>query len=103
MAARARRTPPRYQLNKHTLAVLESGHPWIFRDQLSSAAGALGDGQWLRLVDGQNRVVGHGIHEAEGAIGIRVISRGEARPDAAFFAARIDAALARRAPLRDET
>jgi 23S rRNA (cytosine1962-C5)-methyltransferase len=103
MAARARRTPQRYQLNKHALAVVETGHPWIFRDQLSSAAGALADGQWLRLVDGQNRVVGHGIHEAEGAIGIRVIGRGDARPDAAYFAQRIDAALARREALRTET
>lgn len=103
MAARARRTPQRYQLNKHALAVVETGHPWIFRDQLSSAAGALADGQWLRLVDGQNRVVGYGIHEAEGAIGIRVISRGETRPDATHFAAAVDAALARRDSLRTET
>src|SRR5215207_2282717 len=100
---RARRTPQRYQLNKHALQVLGSGHPWIFRDHLSTAVGALADGQWLRLHDGQNRVVGYGIFEAEGAIGIRVLSRGDARPDAAHFGRVVDAALARREALRRET
>lgn len=100
---RARRTPQRYQLNKHALAVLESGHPWIFRDHLSTAVGALADGQWLRLHDGQNRVVGYGIFEAEGAIGIRVLSRGDTRPDAAHFATAVDAALGKREALRKET
>src|SRR5688500_12294409 len=100
---RARRSPQRYQLNKHALAVLATGHPWIFRDHLSSAATALADGQWLRLIDGSNQVVGYGIHESEGAIGIRVLSRGEARPDAAHFAGAVDAALAKREALRGET
>ena len=100
---RARRTPQRLQLNKHALAAIERGHPWIFRDQLSSAAGALADGQWLALYDGANHVVGYGIFEAAGAIGVRVLSRGPARPDAAHFATAIDAALARRAAVREET
>ena len=75
----------------------------MFRDRLSSAAAALTDGQWLALYDGANQIVGHGIYEAEGAIGIRVVSRGPARPDAALFAGRIDAALVARAELRAET
>src|SRR5262249_48938896 len=101
--SRARRTPQRYQLNKHALAAVERNHPWVFRDQLSSAAGALADGQWLALYDGHNRVVGHRIFEAEGAIGVRVVARGPGRPDAASFAAAIDRALDRRADLRRET
>jgi 23S rRNA G2069 N7-methylase RlmK/C1962 C5-methylase RlmI len=103
MTIRARRTPQRYQLDKRTLAVLSTGHPWIFRDRLSSAAAALADGQWLRLVDGSNATVGHGIHEAEGAIGIRVLSRGPDRPGAAWAGVRLAEALARRAALRTET
>ncbi len=103
ISPRARRTPQRLQLNKHALAAIERNHPWVFRDQLSSAAGALADGQWLALYDGHNQVVGHGIYEAEGAIGVRVLSRGPARPDAAYFATTIDAALAKRVALRAET
>ena len=53
--------PRRYQLRKDAAAIIERGHPWIFREQLSSAANVFTDGQWLRLVDGQNTVVGHGI------------------------------------------
>jgi 23S rRNA (cytosine1962-C5)-methyltransferase len=102
-SGRARRTPQRYQLGKRALAAIERGHPWVFRDRLSTAAAALADGQWLALYDGANQVVGHGIYEAEGAIGIRVVSRGAARPDAALFAGRIDAALAAREALRAET
>jgi 23S rRNA (cytosine1962-C5)-methyltransferase len=100
---RARRSPQRYQLGKHALAAIERGHPWIFRDHLSTAASAFADGQWLALYDGQNQIVGHGIYEAEGAIGIRVITRGPDRPTAATFAALIKAALAKRTALRQET
>ena len=100
---RRRPRPQRYQLGKQALAVLASGHPWIFRGLTSSATAALADGQWLSLVDGGNRVVGHGVYAAEGAIAIRVLARGAERPTAATFAARIDRALAARAALAKET
>ena len=92
-------TPRRYQLRKDALAIVQRGHPWIFRDQLSSAAGVFRDGDWLRLVDGQNRVVAFGVFEAEGAIAIRILRRGEHRPDAAWFTAQLAAALERRGSL----
>ena len=93
----------RYQLNKAALVVLASGHPWIFRGQLSSAATVFADGQWLALYDGSNRIVGYGIFEAEGAIAIRVLSRDGERPRGNMFAQRIDIAMAKRAILRAET
>jgi phosphoglycerate dehydrogenase-like enzyme len=91
--------PRRYQLTKQAAAIIGRGHPWIFRDQLSSAAHVFRDGDWLSLVDGANRVVAHGIFEAAGAIAIRVLRRGPERPDAAWLRGRLTAALARRAPL----
>ena len=48
--------PRRYQLTKDAVAIIDRGHPWIFRDQLSSAAHVFRDGDLLRLVDGTNRV-----------------------------------------------
>lgn len=95
-------TPRRYQLRKEAVGIVAHGHPWIFRDQLSSAAGVFRDGDWLRLVDGANRVIGHGIYEAEGAIAIRVARTGPQPPDAAWWNLRLQAALARRGlgPLR---
>ena len=96
-------TPRRYQLRKDAVAVVERGHPWIFREQLSSAATIFRDGDWLRLVDGQNKVVGHGVFEADGAIAIRILRRGTERPDAAWFRGQLQAAIARREPLVERT
>jgi 23S rRNA (cytosine1962-C5)-methyltransferase len=100
---RVRRTPQRYQLDKRGVELVAAGHPWIFRGNMSTAASALADGQWLALYDAKNRIVGYGVYAAAGAIAIRVLSRGEERPRGAFFNARIDEALAKRAPLRVET
>ncbi|HEU0033655.1 MAG TPA: class I SAM-dependent methyltransferase [Kofleriaceae bacterium] len=95
--------PRRYQLRKDAIAIVERGHPWIFRDHLSSAASVFRDGDWLRLVDGHNRVIGHGIFEADGAIAIRMLRRGPDLPDARFLRDQITAAVARRAPLASRT
>ena len=89
-------TPRRYQLKKDALAIVERDHPWIFRDQLSSAAQVFRDGDWLRLVDGANRIIGYGIYEAEGAIAIRMLRKGADRPDAAWLKKKLTTALARR-------
>ena len=103
MSGAALTRPRRYQLRKASLRLIESGHPWLFRGQLSSAAQVFRDGQWLALVGPDNRPVGSGIYEAEGAIAVRVLERSTRRPDAAWVEERVAAALARRAPLAGET
>ncbi|HEY0189476.1 MAG TPA: class I SAM-dependent methyltransferase, partial [Kofleriaceae bacterium] len=92
----------RYQLRKEAVG-LALHHPWIFRDHLSSAATVFRDGERLRLFDGHNRVVGHGIYEASGAIAIRVLRRGDAAPDAAWLRGRLAASVAKRAKLARDT
>jgi 23S rRNA (cytosine1962-C5)-methyltransferase len=94
--------PRRYQLRKEAVGVALR-HPWIFRDHLSSAASVLRDGELLRLVDGDNRVVGHGFYEASGAIAIRMLRRGPAPPDAAWLRGQLTTAVARRAELATRT
>lgn len=89
----------RYQLRKDAVAIVTGGHPWIFREQMSSAASVLRDGEWLRLVDGQNTVIGYGLYESEGAIAIRIVRRGADAPDAAWLRATLDAAIEKRATL----
>ena len=93
----------RYQLRKEAVAIIERGHPWLFREQMSSAAHVFADGDWLRLVDGANRDVGYGIYESEGAIAIRMLRLGAAPPDAAWFRERVLAALDRRRALAEVT
>ncbi|HSF18463.1 MAG TPA: class I SAM-dependent methyltransferase [Vicinamibacteria bacterium] len=96
-------TPRRYQLNKRAAAALEGGHPWIFRKHMSSAASVFPDGQWLRLVDGANRVVGHGFYHRRGSIAIRVLGQGDKAIGAQEVRGRVEASVSRRASLRDET
>ena len=93
----------RYQLTKEAVAVVYRDQPWIFRDHLSSAAKVFHDGDWLRLVDGTNKVVAYGVYDAEGAIAIRIVRRGEAKPDAPWMRATLKTALAKRAPLAKRT
>jgi 23S rRNA (cytosine1962-C5)-methyltransferase len=92
----------RYQLRKEAVGVALR-HPWIFRDHLSSAASVFADGTRLRLFDGHNRVIGHAIYEATGAIAIRMLRRGEAAPDAAWLRAQLAAVINRRAALAAHT
>jgi 23S rRNA (cytosine1962-C5)-methyltransferase len=101
--AAPRSRPRRYQLKRDAAASVAAGHPWVFRRGMSSAAEVFADGQALRLYDGDNRIVGHGVFASAGAIAIRVVRRGPAPLDAAFVSAMIDTALARRAGLCAET
>ncbi len=90
----------RYQLKKQAVQVLREGHPWVFRGALSTAAEVFPDGQWLALVDGQNRSVGYGVYQAEGAVGIRILRAGGEPPDLAWFRRQVHRALERRLDLR---
>ncbi|HLL22420.1 MAG TPA: class I SAM-dependent methyltransferase [Kofleriaceae bacterium] len=93
----------RYQLTKDAASIILRGHPWLFRDSLSSAASVFQDGDLLRLVDGTNTVVAWGIYEAEGAIAVRIVRRGAERPDAKWLTAALTAAIGRRAALGART
>jgi 23S rRNA (cytosine1962-C5)-methyltransferase len=95
--------PRRYQLRKEAVGIVVGGHPWLFREQMSSAAQVFRDGDWLRLVDGSNRVIGHGIFEAQGAIAVRVLRTGHDAPDAAWLRGQLERAIARRAKLARTT
>jgi 23S rRNA G2069 N7-methylase RlmK/C1962 C5-methylase RlmI len=95
--------PRRYQLTKEALSILKGGHPWIFRRHLSSAASVFENGQWLRLVDGANEIEGYGFYHDVGAIGIRVLCRGDSPPRAEWARSRVRAALDRRVELRRDT
>lgn len=98
-----RRAPRRYQLNKAATAAVRSGHPWVYRKHISSAAEGFADGQWLELVDASNVIVGFGSYERSGAIGLRVVRRGDLAPDGAWVVSQVDAALDKRRSLRRKT
>jgi 23S rRNA (cytosine1962-C5)-methyltransferase len=101
--ARRLTRPRRYQLTKEAVAILKSGHPWIFRRHVSSAASAFPNGQWLSLVDGANQVVGFGFYQDVGAIAIRILRQGTEPPRGDWIRSLVRAALDRRSALRRET
>lgn len=94
-------SPRRYQLNKAAIQPLKSGHPWIFRNHLSSAIEPFPNGQWLALVDDKNKTLGYGILEkTDGLIGIRVLKQGETPPSIDWLRERIGKAIHARRNLR---
>jgi 23S rRNA (cytosine1962-C5)-methyltransferase len=95
--------PRRYQLKKEPAAAVRQGHPWVFRDKVSSASGVFDDGQWLQLVDGENEVIGWGLYQASGGVAIRVLRKGTNPPTVEWFRKLVDKAIAKRAGLRSET
>lgn len=94
--------PRRYQLKKELAAVVRQGHPWIFRDKLSSAVQVFDDGQWLQLVDADNEVVGWGLYQAQGGVGIRVLRKGNQPPSREWYKKLVAKAIAARAGLREK-
>jgi len=95
--------PRRYQLTKEAVSILKSGHPWIFRRHVSSAASVFPSGQWLSLVDGANQVVGFGFYHDVGAIAVRVLCQGVSPPGVEWARRLVRAALDRRSGLCRET
>jgi 23S rRNA (cytosine1962-C5)-methyltransferase len=81
---------------------LESGHPWVFRDKVGDDR-ALRDGDWLQLMDSDGGIVGTGVYQAEGGVGIRVFRLGHRPVSVAWLQRRLEEALDRRAELRQET
>ena len=75
----------RYQLNKKSSIQVRNEHPWIFTGNLSSAASVYRSGQWLKLFDGENKVLGYGIYSGDTRIGIRVFHFGETVRNRFFF------------------
>lgn len=101
---RAKRlSPTRYQLKKEAIQVVRSGHPWIFRSHLSTAADIFRSGQWLRLVDSENAIAGYGIFDNDGLIGVRVLKEGKNPPDIAWVDKLFQKALAKREALKKYT
>jgi 23S rRNA G2069 N7-methylase RlmK/C1962 C5-methylase RlmI len=96
-------TPRRYQLTKEAVSILKSGHPWIFRRHVSSAASVFDNGQWLSLVDGSNQVVGYGFYQQVGAIALRVLRQGAEPPAADWIRSLVRSSIDRRSALRRET
>ncbi len=79
---------------------LRGGHPWIYESSITSTSHDGRTGDLAVVFDDDRRFVAVGLYDAGSPIRVRVLHHGTPRPiDEAFFAERLDAALARRDPL----
>src|SRR5882672_6438853 len=70
-------------------------HPWVFGDDVAASHGAT-HGDLVRVRDNAGEVLGVAFWSARSKIALRMVSRADVLPDDAFWAARVDEALARR-------
>lgn len=71
-------------------------HPWIYRSDLADVPKEVENGAIVRVVDGRARPLGRATYSAASQIALRFVRREDAPVDGAFWAGRLDAALARR-------
>jgi 23S rRNA (cytosine1962-C5)-methyltransferase len=69
-------------------------HPWIFKGDVADVGAA--DGDVVTVVDSAGRFVGRGLYNGKPALCCRILTWNDEAIDAAFFARRVDAAVAAR-------
>lgn len=75
---------------------IASRHPWVFVDDVAEANGAA-HGDLVRVRDNAGTILGFAFWSSRSKIALRMVALGDTVPDAAFWAVRVDQALARRA------
>ena len=81
---------------------LVGGHPWVYSGAIRETRSGPEPGDVVSVLDSKGRAVAVGYYNPKSQIAVRVLSRNaEEEIDAGFFARRLDAALARRAPFHD--
>ncbi|MCK6447013.1 MAG: class I SAM-dependent rRNA methyltransferase [Planctomycetes bacterium] len=73
---------------------LESGHPWLYANDVESAAAA--PGALVRVEAPDGRVLGHGLFSEGSKIRVRLVARGSREPDDGFWRERAARAVAHR-------
>jgi len=79
---------------------LRRGNPWVFRQDVASPPEVAGPGPVVQVVDGQHNPIGQAFWARTSPVALRLLTREkpeQVRVDAAFFRARIESALKRRA------
>jgi 23S rRNA (cytosine1962-C5)-methyltransferase len=83
---------PTVTITKRGVERLASGHPWIYRSDVISAAGV--EPGVVRVIDQRMRFWGQALFSSQSQITLRFLTREERPFDAAFLAERIRAAAA---------
>lgn len=70
-------------------------HPWIFSGAIKAIEGAPSDGDWVKVLDSKNSVLGYG-HYQKGSICVRMLSFEKNLPDESFWRTKLTGAFALR-------
>ncbi|MFN2433653.1 MAG: class I SAM-dependent rRNA methyltransferase [Gemmatimonadota bacterium] len=87
------------RLTARGLGRFRSGHPWIYRGDVAAVGARVQGGSVVPLTGPRAELLGHAFYSSTSLITLRVVHRGPAAPEGAFWAARLDAALALREEL----
>jgi 23S rRNA (cytosine1962-C5)-methyltransferase len=87
------------RLKKNQDRRLRSGHPWVFSNEIDEYVGEVEDGDILDVIDSRGAFLGRGYVNRRSLIALRILTRGRDEIDAAFFAKKIERAIAYRAGL----
>jgi len=86
---------PEIVCSRGALDSMRHGHPWVWRGGIARGPmDGLVAGDLVRLVDGANATVGHGIYDPDSPIAVRVWTLGDERVGEPLFARRIERAFA---------
>ena len=105
--SRAAATPPaatrlRLRVTPAAETAVRSGHPWIFSDSVQSPNRDGHAGELAVLYDRHDKFLAVGLFDPDSPIRVRILHAGKPQTiDAAWWQARLQAALARRAGLFD--
>ena len=72
-------------------ARLRSGHPWVYRSDISDAFGEAGD--VVRVVDRRGKFLGRAFYNPHSQISLRLVSRDDEPIDETWFAGKVEKAL----------
>lgn len=95
-------TLPTVRVSLKGAQALRRGIPWVYRTELVQAPASLPPGALVQVVDPQQNFVCQAFWATKSPIAVRLLSRKkpeEERIDDAFFTARLEAAISRRASL----
>ncbi len=91
------------QVSRGAQRALRDGHPWLYADAIERQSHEGQPGDLAVIFDHKRRFLAVGLYDPTSPIRVRVLQHGRPAPiDAAWFAQKIGAALARRAPLHSD-
>ena len=92
---------PTVTLSRRAVERVQQGHLWVYRSDIAAPA-SLAGGEVVRLADERGWFVGKAFYGAQSQIAVRLLTREDEPVDDAFFARRIEQAIALREAVRPD-